>query len=212
MWKMTSCLLEKKNVNDTTSMLMWKMTSWLSKKMLMTQHQWWCEKWQSVKIFYKKWTLWMIYIKGYIYMCYTKVKGCYNMKDHTVKKQGPMGHIAHLRKQFKSINTDYIITLIKTRKKPLLLSLWELNCSSLNKIESHSPKEVLCQVWLKLAQWFWRRRFFNFVNEFFAFSLLSPFGKGQGPSFEQTWIPFTQGCFVPSLVEIGSVVLEKKIF
>ena len=30
----------------------------------------------------------------------------------------PMGHIAHLRKQFKSINTyDYIITLIKGRKK-----------------------------------------------------------------------------------------------
>ena len=26
------------------------------------------------------------------------------------------------------------------------------------------------------------------------------------------WIPFTQGCFVPSLVEIGPVVLEKKIF
>ena len=33
----------------------------------------------------------------------------------------PMGHIAHLRKQFKSINTyDYIITLIKRRKKRLL--------------------------------------------------------------------------------------------
>ena len=31
-----------------------------------------------------------------------------------------MGHIAHLRKQFKSINTyDYIITLIKRRKKTL---------------------------------------------------------------------------------------------
>ena len=29
--------------------------------------------------------------------------------------------------------------------------------------------------------------------------------------FEQTWIPFTQGCFVPSLVEIGQVVLEKKM-
>ena len=30
----------------------------------------------------------------------------------------PMGHIAHLRKQFKSINTyDYIITLIKRREK-----------------------------------------------------------------------------------------------
>ena len=34
----------------------------------------------------------------------------------------------------------------------------------------------------------------------------------QGPSFGQTWIPFTQGCIVPSLVKIGPVVLEKKIF
>ena len=33
-----------------------------------------------------------------------------------------------------------------------------------------------------------------------------------GSSFEQTWIPYTQGCFVPRLVEIGPVVLEKKIF
>ena len=41
---------------------------------------------------------------------------------------------------------------------------------------------------------------------------LSPLGKGRGPSFQQPWIPFTQGCFAPSLVEIGSVVLEKKIF
>ena len=28
----------------------------------------------------------------------------------------------------------------------------------LNKPESPSPKDALCQVWLKLAQWFWRRR------------------------------------------------------
>ena len=26
------------------------------------------------------------------------------------------------------------------------------------KIESPSPKDALCQIWLKLAQWFWRRR------------------------------------------------------
>ena len=32
----------------------------------------------------------------------------------------PMGHIAHLRKMFKSMNTyDYIITLISRRKNPL---------------------------------------------------------------------------------------------
>ena len=33
----------------------------------------------------------------------------------------------------------------------------------------------------------------------------------KGLGFEQTWFPFTQGCFVPSLVEIGPVVLEKKM-
>ena len=55
-----------------------------------------------------------------------------------------MGHIAHLRKQFKSLNKyDYIITLIQRIKKK---TLWELI----------------------------------------------------GSSFEQTWILFTQGCFVPS--------------
>ena len=42
-------------------------------------------------------------------------------------------------------------------------------------------------------------------------SYLSPLGKEWGLSFEQTWIHFTQGCSVPSLVEIGSVVLEKKM-
>ena len=45
----------------------------------------------------------------------------------------------------------------------------------------------------------------------FTILKLSRFGKGRGPSFEQTWIPFTQGCFVPRLVEIGPVVIEKKM-
>ena len=30
-----------------------------------------------------------------------------------------------------------------------------------------------------------------------------PLKKGQGPSFEQTWIPSTKGCFVASLIEIS---------
>ena len=29
--------------------------------------------------------------------------------------------------------------------------------------------------------------------------------------FEKPWVPFTQGCFVPSLVEIGPLVFEKKM-
>ena len=36
----------------------------------------------------------------------------------------------------------------------------------LNKLGSPSPKGALCQVWLKLSQWFWSRRFFNFVKVF----------------------------------------------
>ena len=76
------------------------------------------------------------------------------MLAKTMNKR-PMGHITHLRKQFKSI----IITLIKRRKKNLLI-LWEFISSS----------------------------------------------------FEETWIPFIQGCFVLRLIEIGSVVLKKRIF
>ena len=52
----------------------------------------------------------------------------------------------------------------------------------LKKLESPLPKGALCQVWLKLAQWFWRRRFLNFVNVlvFGYFVIISPLKKG-GP-------------------------------
>ena len=77
-----------------------------------------------------------------------------------------MGHIAHQRKQFKSINTyDYVITLIKRRKNNI-------------NLESPSPKDALCRVWLKLAQWFWRRKFFNFVLVFSLFRNYLPLEKG----------------------------------
>ena len=33
----------------------------------------------------------------------------------------------------------------------------------LNKLEFPSPKDVLCQVWVKLTQWFWERRFLNII-------------------------------------------------
>ena len=43
----------------------------------------------------------------------------------------------------------------------------------------------------------------------YAISLLSALGKRHSPSFEQTQILFTQEYFVPRLVDIGPVVLEK---
>ena len=49
----------------------------------------------------------------------------------------------------------------------------------LNKLDSPAPKDALCKVWLKLAQWFWRRRFFfNFVNVFSIFRNYLPLEKG----------------------------------
>ena len=53
-----------------------------------------------------------------------------------------------MRKKLKSINT-YDSLLSPFRKG------WGLH---LNKLEFLSPKDALCQVWLKLVQWFWRRR------------------------------------------------------
>ena len=39
----------------------------------------------------------------------------------------------------------------------------------LNKHETLSPKDTLCQAWLKLAQWFWRRRFFKILSTYFRY-------------------------------------------
>ena len=58
---------------------------------------------------------------------------------------------------------------------------------------------------------FLEKKFFKISSMYFRyFVIISPW-KGRGPTFEETWIPSTQGCFVPSLVEIGPVVLEKKM-
>ena len=50
----------------------------------------------------------------------------------------------------------------------------------LNKLESHSHKDALCQVWLKLVRWFWRRRFLNFANIFSLCCYYLPLEQG-GP-------------------------------
>ena len=62
--------------------------------------------------------------------------------------------------------------------------------------------------WLKLDHWIWRR--FVFMSTMY-FHFYLPFEKGCGTSLVSIWIPFTQRCFVPNMVEIGLVVLEKKI-
>ena len=58
-----------------------------------------------------------------------------------------------------------------------------------------SSKDDFCQVWWKLVRWFWRSWFSNFVNVFLLFRNNLPLEKGGALR-----IPFTQGCFVPSLI------------
>ena len=72
-------------------------------------------------------------------------------------------------------------------------------------MQNLSPKNALCQVSLKLTQWFCRRRLLYFVNVLLLCCIYLPFEKGQ----PFIWIPITKGYFMPSLVEIGPVVLEK---
>ena len=53
------------------------------------------------------------------------------------------------------------------------------------------------------------KKILQLVQCIYAISLLSPFEIKRDPLFEQTCIPFNQGCFVPSYAEIGPVVLVK---
>ena len=42
----------------------------------------------------------------------------------------------------------------------------------LNKLESPSPRDALCQVWLKFAQWFCRRRLFLISSRYFCYFVI----------------------------------------
>jgi len=57
----------------------------------------------------------------------------------------------------------------------------------------------------------WEEDFWRFIKIFLILPLIGP-QKGPAPLFEQIWIPIHQGCFLPSLVEIGLAVIEKKSF
>ena len=108
-------------------------------------------------------------------------------------KKWHIDHIVHLRNQFKSINTfeksyDHNLTLIRRGKK-IIISFLRIKWSYFVKPWVSSTWDVLRQVWLKLAQRLWRRRFILCCQCIIPIKL-SPLRKGHGPSFERSWIPF----------------------
>ena len=107
-----------------------------------------------------------------------------------------MGHKDHLRKHWKFINVFLQFCNYLPLAKGLVLNL--------NKLETPSPKDAFCQVWVNLAEWFWRRRFLNFVNEFMLFRNYLPLGKGLALHLNKFESPSPN-------FWLKSVVLEKKM-
>ena len=73
-----------------------------------------------------------------------------------------------------------------------------------NKLEFPTHRNALRQVWLNLAQWFWRRRFSKSVHVFLQFCNFLPLKKGGALNLNklesstlkdalcQVWLKFTQ--------------------
>ena len=62
----------------------------------------------------------------------------------------------------------------------------------LNNLEYPSSKDALCQVCLKLVQWFWRSRFFNFVIVFWLFCNYLPLEKDRALPLNKLESPSTK--------------------
>jgi hypothetical protein len=59
----------------------------------------------------------------------------------------------------------------------------------LKKLESYLSKDDLCQVWLKLAKWFWRRIFLNDPTPFLHFFYYLPFEESLALYFNKLEFP-----------------------
>ena len=73
-----------------------------------------------------------------------------------------------------------------------------------NKLSSYAPRmhcTMFCWIWPSGSG---ENKNLNFVNVFSLFANFLPLEKGGS-----SWIHSTKGCFVPSLIEVGPVIVEK---
>ena len=78
--------------------------------------------------------------------------------------------------------------------------MWPFN---IYKRTSSSPKYASL---VEIGPVVLEKKIYQFRQFIFPLLSLSLFEEGRGPSFEKILIPFTQGCFVLSLVEICPVL------
>ena len=71
----------------------------------------------------------------------------------------------------------FLISTMYFRYFVIILPLEKGGALHLNKLESSQPKDALCQVWMKLIQWFWRRWFLSIFNIILIFRHYTPFEK-----------------------------------
>ena len=66
--------------------------------------------------------------------------------------------------------------------------------------------------WLKLARWFWRRRFLNFVNVFLLFPNYLPFEKGEALHLNKLESPSPKDALCQVWLKLAQWFREKRIF
>jgi hypothetical protein len=92
--------------------------------------------------------------------------------------------------------------------------LWPLpthESHTLYQLNLHYVRKLSCKsdlFWLSCSQ----RENFSMTSPNICLLWLSPLGREPGSSFGKLLILFNQGWFVPSFIEIGLLVLEKKTF
>ena len=144
----------------------------------------------------------VLYLIQLIIVC-LKIRLIYFCSFAIILDKKPMGQIAHLRKQFKSINTYYFIITLIRRRKNLLSFFWEWNDS------------LFEETWIPFMQWYFAPSLFEigllflriWLKYFYYFVIISPL-KRTKPFVWTKLNPFIQRCFMPSLVEIGPVLFE----
>ena len=119
------------------------------------------------------------------------------------KNKRPMGHIAHLRKQFKSINTnDYIITLIKRRRKNVINFIrvyWFFIWTNLNPLH---PRMLCANFGWNWTSGSGEEDFKNFVNVFLLFHNYLPLEKGGALHLNKLEFPLPKDALFQVLLKL----------